>query len=87
MNKLEDPLRTILKTYCHVESYDPSILRRAVGIGENYPYDLIKVRAQLREAIDLSLISLAEYEELTGEDFDSIEDLHEWLKELYSELL
>lgn len=86
MNQLEDPLRIVLKIYCHVESYEPSILRRAVGIGTNYPYDLIKVRAQLREAIDLNLISLTDYEKLTDEEFDSIEDLHEWLEELYLEL-
>ncbi|CAM3637402.1 MULTISPECIES: hypothetical protein [Pseudoalteromonas] len=87
MSKIKEPLRSILRDYCHVEVYDSNILRMDIGHGESYPYDSDLVKAQLREAIDLNLISLTEYEELTDEDFDSIEDLHEWLEELYSELL
>lgn len=87
MNKIAEPLRSILRDYYHVEVYDPDILRMDIGHGESYPYDSDLIKSQLREAIDLNLISLTEYEELTDEDFDSLEDLHKWLEEIYLELL
>ncbi|RXE86805.1 hypothetical protein [Pseudoalteromonas sp. A757] len=87
MSEIAEPLRSILRDYCHVEAYDPDILRVDIGRGESYPYDGDLVKSQLREAIDLNLISLTEYEELTDEDFDSVEDLHKWLEEIYLELL
>ena len=75
MNQIEEPLKTILKSYCHVECYDPVILRNAMISGKGFPYDANLFKFQLREAIDRKSISPEDYEALTEEDFDSQEDL------------
>ncbi|CCN36814.1 conserved hypothetical protein [Vibrio nigripulchritudo SO65] len=86
MSDIKEPLKTVLKRYCHIECYDPELIKRAVVSGKGFPYDFELFKEQLREAIDKSLISPSEYEQLTEEDFDSIEDLNEWLEELVVDL-
>lgn len=84
--KIKEPLKTILRKYCHVECCDPQLIREAISTGKGFPYDVQLFKAQLREAIDNNLISTADYEELTEEDFDSQEELQAWLEEFWSEL-
>lgn len=84
--KINEPLKTILRKYCHVECYDPHLIREAISTGKGFPYDVQLFKAQLREAIDNKLISTADYEELTEEDFDSQDELQAWLEEFWSEL-
>ena len=86
MSQIKETLKTVLRKYCQVECYDPKLLRDAISSGQGFPYDIDLFKSQLREAIDLQLISPEEYEELTEEDFDSQEDLQVWLEELWSEL-
>lgn len=86
MTKIKEPLKTVLRKYCHVECYNPQLIREAVISGHGFPYDIMLVKAQLREAIDNQLITPEEYEELTDEDFDSQQDLQLWLERLFSEL-
>ncbi len=86
MSQIKEPLRTVLRKYCQVECYDSRLLREAINSGQGFPYDVELFKSQLREAIDMKLISPGEYEELTEEDFDSQEDLQVWLEELWSEL-
>ncbi|MEJ2611279.1 MAG: XkdX family protein [Candidatus Thiodiazotropha sp.] len=83
---IKEPLRSILEKYCHVECYDPMLIREIVRTGKGFPYDVELVKNQLREAIDKKLISPEEYEELTEEDFDTQDDLLAWLEEFLSEL-
>jgi hypothetical protein len=83
---IKEPLKTILRKYCHVECYDPQLIREVISTAKGFPYDVELFKAQLREAIDNKLISPEEYEELTEEDFDSQEDLQVWLEEFWSEL-
>jgi len=83
---IKEPLKTVLRKYCHVECYDPKLIRDAIISGKGFPYNLEEIKSQLREAIDNRLISLEEYEELTEEDFDSQEDLQAWLEEFWAEL-
>ena len=86
MSKIKEPLKTILKKYCHVECYDPNLIREAIITGKGFPYDVELFKTQLREDIDYKLISTNEYEELTEEDFDSDEDLQLWLEKFFSEI-
>ncbi|ROQ27378.1 hypothetical protein [Gallaecimonas pentaromativorans] len=83
---IKEPLKTILRKYCHVECYDPQLIREAIKTGRGFPYDVELFKSQLREAIDKELISPEEYEKLTEEDFDSQEELQIWLEEFWSEL-
>lgn len=86
MTKIKEPLRTVLRKFCQVECYDPLFLREAINTGQGFPYNVDLFKSQLREAIDMMLISPEEYEELTEEDFDSQADLQVWLEELWSEI-
>ncbi|WP_372626922.1 hypothetical protein [Arsukibacterium sp.] len=86
MIKIEAPLKTVLRKYCHVECYNPQLIQEAIAKGHGFPYDIALVKAQLREAIDNQLITPEEYEELTEEDFDSQQDLQLWLERLFKEL-
>lgn len=86
MSQIKEPLRTILRKYCHVECYDPQLIREAIRTGKGFPYDVELFKVQLREAINNKLISPKEYEELTDEDFYSQEELQVWLEEFWSEL-
>ncbi|GLQ70777.1 hypothetical protein [Vibrio penaeicida] len=86
MNNFKEPLKTVLKKYCHIECYDPELIKRAVVSGKGFPYDFELFKEQLRDAIDQNLISPSEYEQLTEEDFDSRENLNEWLEELLDDL-
>ena len=80
MSKIKEPLKTVLRKYFHIESYDSQFLRNVMNTGESLPYDIALFKAQLREAIDMKLISPEEYENLTEEDFDSQDDLQCWLE-------
>ncbi|PCM44851.1 hypothetical protein [Marinobacter sp. ANT_B65] len=86
MSDIKEPLRTVLRKYCHVECYDPQLIKEAIKNGEGFPYNVDLLKNQLREAIDKKLISPNEYEDLTEEDFDSQEDLQAWLEEFLAEL-
>ena len=86
MTTIKEPLKTILKKYYHVECYDPKLIREAISSGKGFPYDREVFKSQLREAIDKKLITPQAYEEITEEDFDSQEDLQEWLEEILSEI-
>lgn len=83
---IKEPLKTVLRKYCHVECYDPKLIRDAIISGKGFQYNVEAFKYQLREAIDNRLVSLEEYEELTEEDFDSQEDLQAWLEEFWAEL-
>ena len=86
MSQIQEPLKTVLKKYCHVETYDPQLLRNAVSTGQGFPYDADLFKAQLRDAIDTRSITPQEYEALTEEDFDTQEDLQAWLEELWTDI-
>lgn len=86
MHEIKEPLRTVLKKYCHVECYDSQLLRNAIISGQGFPYDANLFREQLREVIDTRSITTKQYEQLTEEDFDSQNDLMEWLEELWRDI-
>ena len=86
MSQVKEPLKTVLRKYCQVECYDPQLLREVIRTGQGFPYDVELLKKQLREAIDMKLITPQVYEELTDEDFDSQEELQRWLEVLWSEI-
>lgn len=83
MSVIPDPLQTILRRYCQVESYDPAVLRHDLRNGKGFPYDEALVKQQLRQAIDRRSITPEDYAALTSEDFDSQEELQTWLENLW----
>lgn len=84
MSKIPEPLKNILNDYCHVKWAEemnelPNEIQK-----EDWPYDALVFKSQLREAIYHLGFSLEEYENVTGEDFDTEEELAERLKEIWS---
>ena len=79
-----EPLAEALRSYCNVNALDAiPRLRDFLRHDEHYA---ARVRGQLADAILKRTISPAEYEELTGHDFDSPDDLDRWLRQLWTDL-
>ena len=50
MSQIKEPLKTILRKYCHVECYDPQLLREAINTGKGFPYDVALFQKQYYES-------------------------------------
>lgn len=84
MSNIAEPLKSILNDYCHVEwaeemSELPNDLEK-----EDWAYDAQLFKSQLKSALTQSNFSLSDYEKVTGEDFDSEDELQERLKEIWN---
>ena len=84
-NDIPDPLADLLKSYCNINAVSISDLTHDLHNSINS--EIVKeFRQQLADAINKKTISLKQYEELTGKDFDTQEELNLWLQELWNEL-
>jgi hypothetical protein len=84
-NNIPDPLADLLKSYCNVNAASISDLKHDLRTTINP--EIAKIfRKQLADAISINTISPEQYELLTGEDFDTQEELNTWLQELWHEL-
>jgi hypothetical protein len=85
MVKYPEPLANLLSLFCNVNATDISGLKRQLlkisGIKREKLF-----RKQLSDAILHGTITPDAYEKLTGEDFDSQDDLKNWLLSLWNEL-
>jgi hypothetical protein len=84
-NDIQDPLADLLKSYCNVNAVSIRDLTHDLRTSIN-PEIAKKFRQQLADAISKKTISPEQYESLTGEDFDTQEELNSWLQELWNEL-
>jgi hypothetical protein len=82
---IPDPLADLLKSYCNVNAVSISDLTHDLRTSIN-PEIAKQFRQQLADAISKKNISPEQYESLTGEDFDTQEELNSWLQELWNEL-
>jgi hypothetical protein len=85
MSALPDPLARTLRAYCNVDALDLDGLRSYLASAKGRE-QADEFKAQLAAAIEGKILTPAEYERLTGEDFDSPEDLKKWLVQLWREL-
>ncbi len=81
-----EPLADALRSYCNVDALDAiprlgDFLRR-----KDRAREAALVRSQLAEAILRRTLSPEQYEELTGHDFDSPDELDRWLRQLWRDL-
>ena len=83
--ELQEPISHFLKTYCIVEAPDIVKLKKYVQSSIESERTLL-FRDQLADAIVNNSITPEQYEKITGEDFDSQEDLNKWLKELWNNI-
>lgn len=84
MSNIPEPLKSILNDYCHIEwSEEMNELPTDIA-RDDWAYDARMFKSQLRDSITSLSFSLDDYEEVTGEDFDSEEELANRLKEIWS---
>jgi len=83
---LKEPLRSALKKYYQIDVYSPQKINKLLLEGREFAKDLDLVKFQLREAIDNNLISVEVYESLTDEDFDTQNELNNWLERCLQDL-
>ena len=80
------PMRDILRRYCNVEAPEAlSSLKRMLARSESAQRAAL-FRDQLEQTIREARITPEEYEALTGEDFDSQQELLTWLRQLWEQL-
>lgn len=79
------PLSDVLANYCNVNA--PSINDLASDLKKSVQPEMAKIfRQQLAFAIKYQSITLEQYEDLKGEDFDSQDELKQWLQTLWNEV-
>lgn len=80
---IPEPLNKILEAYCHVNSTNVELLAEHCK-RKDWSYSKPELfKEQLRSVIINRSISVAEYDEVTKEEFDTAEELYEWLTELW----
>jgi hypothetical protein len=80
-----EPLSDLLESYSNVNAF--SVCNLANDLHTSIHPDIAeKFRLQLFEAINEKTITPEQYELLTGEDFDTQDDLDAWLRHLWDDL-
>lgn len=84
-NNIPEPLAHFLETYCDVNAVMLDELKTYVKntLSSERTQEF---RRQLAYAIINNSITTEQYEKLTGEDFDTQEDLNAWLKEIWENI-
>jgi hypothetical protein len=87
-NNVPDPLAKIFRVYLQVNAITndwPAAMR--IELGFPHPGERERLfRSQLADAILRGTVSREDYEQLTGEDFDTDEQLKTWLVEVWREI-
>jgi len=83
MNEIPEPLRNILNDYCHVEWLDEMNELNKDLSSKDWAYNAGLFKTQLRDSINNLSFSLSDYEEVTNHDFDSEDELVNWLKTIW----
>jgi len=82
MTKLPEPIKSVLRDYCHVEWYEVNELANDVR-DKRQRFDVKKLREQFESLIASSDGCVTEINQLTLNEFQSKDDVREWLKEIY----
>jgi hypothetical protein len=86
--KVPEPLASILRTHFNVNAFTsdwPASLQRELNRPESREREQA-FRHQLARAIVHRSISVEDYEELRGEDFDTVDELQQWLATVWKRL-
>ena len=82
MAELPEPLRSVLRDYCHVEWFDVDELAADVRTGRQ-AFDVDALRTQLRSLVDAGA-DAGEITRLTAHEFTSSGEATAWLGEIYA---
>ena len=86
--KVPEPLASILYTHFDVNAFTPdwpTSLQHELARPESREREQM-FRRQLADALLHRSITIEDYERLTGEDFDTEDDLQRWLAEVWKRL-
>ena len=84
---VQESLRKILESYCHVNATNIELLAEHYK-RDDWSYSKPELfKEQLRSAIQNRSISIMEYDEITKEEFDSIDELYDWLVEVWDQVV
>ena len=86
--KVPEPLASILRTHFDVNAFTPdwpASLQRELRRPESRQREQA-FRCQLANAVLHRSIKIEDYEKLTGEDFDTQDDLQRWLTNVWERL-
>lgn len=82
-----EPLNKVLEAYCHVNATNIELLAEHYKL-DDWSYSKPELfKEQLRSAIKSRSISIMEYDEITKEEFDSMDELYEWLIEVWNQVV
>ncbi len=79
-----EPLKKILESYCHVNATNIELLAEHCKKTDWSYSEPELFKNQLKEVILNRSISVREYDEMTKEEFDSEDELYEWLLEVWN---
>ncbi len=85
MENIQEPLKTILRDFCHVEWREIDELARIVENGIAV-FNAPLLQKQMHELLQASAIPLDELNRITANEFDSAEEAKEWLSEIFAHI-
>jgi hypothetical protein len=88
LKTIPEPLADVLQRHCNVNAFVKNWgerLRAELLDSRNVSKEDL-FRSQLTEAIQYGTLTPEDYEDLTGEDFDTQEELQEWLCTIWREV-
>lgn len=80
-----DPLKSVLRDYCHVEWFELSELASDIKTGER-KFDVSVLRKQFLDVMSDFVGFSSVANELTGNEFESDEEALFWLKNIFLEI-
>lgn len=83
MNDLPEPIKSILRDYCHVEWFEINELADDVRNG-NRIFDVVKLKEQFESMMSTTDDVTQLVNSLTLNEFISMDEVHAWLNEIYS---
>ncbi len=84
---IPEPLARIFEVYCHVHATNLGQLADDCK-RKDWSYSSPELfERQLRDVLLNRTITISEYDEITCEEFDTLDDLYDWLKTVWDDTI
>ncbi|HWW07793.1 hypothetical protein [Collimonas sp.] len=85
MNELPEPIKSILRDYCHVEWFEVDEL--ADDVRNGHPkFNVAELKDQFEWLISTTDDICQVVNDLTLNEFESMDEVHTWLDKIYQEV-
>lgn len=85
MEKIQEPLKTILRDFCHVEWFEIDELARIIKNGDT-AFNASLLQKQMHQLVQASDIPLDKLNRVTANEFDSVVEAKKWLSEIFARI-